>query len=220
MTKHGFKTVAALLVAAPMMLGAAGAVRAQDVGSTPPAADTRVAEVAGFRSARFGMTEAEVRKAIADDFKVNDADIRLVPNEAERTNVLSVRVPDMIADGGAADVSYVLGYKSKTLIQVGCLWSTATDPAMTPALLRANAQVLAAYFAAAGYPSETVMMNQPIRGGVLVFRGSDREGRMTLLVLHGEVPEAGGELVPVALTLYYTEDPENPDIFRLPPGQF
>ncbi len=219
MNRRGILALAGTAAAAGLLGGGIPA-GAQGAGATPPGADNKVAEVTGFRSARFGMTEKEVREAIVKDFKVKNGDIRLVVNEAERTNVLSVRVPDMIAESGAADVSYVIGYRGKRLIQVGCLWSSATDPAITPAMLRANAQVLAAYFSTAGYSPETVSMNQPVRGGILAFRGSDAQGRMTLLVLHGAAPASGGEFVPTALTLYYTEDPENPDIFKLPPGQF
>lgn len=218
--KNGFSLILTMTLA---IVGLLSPTFAQDAGSAPPAVKAQTVDVVGFRSARFGMTEKEIREAIVKDFKVKDADIRVANNEAERTTVLSVTVPDIIAEGGAADVSYVLGYKSKKLIQVGCLWSTATDSKITPAMLRADAQVLGAYFGTAGYMPESIGISLPIQSGVLVFRGTDKQGRMTILVLHGSSPVAGAtsaDFTPTALTLYYTEDPENPDIFRLAPGKF
>lgn len=219
--RSGFRRV--LITIALGMISLPASALAQDAGSTPPTIKAQTIEVTGFRSAHFGMTEKEVRKAIGDDFKIKDGDFRTTNNEAERTTVLSVAVPNIIADGGAADVSYVLGYKTKKLIQVGCLWSSATDSKITPAMLRANAQVLSTYFGTAGYLPQSISMNLPIQSGVLVFRGTDKKGRMTILVLHGNTPAAGAapaDFTPTALTLYYTEDPENPDIFRLKPGEF
>jgi hypothetical protein len=196
--------------------GASPAVKS----ATPPAATA--AEVNGFRSARFGMSEDEVKAAIAKDFSIRAADIKVEPNVGEKTNVFTVRVPNLIPDGGAADVSYVFGYKSKQLIQVGVLWSAATDPKMQPEGLQTNAKILASYFQTAGYAPQNVAVNVPIPGGVVVFRGADAKGRMTLLILHA-APAAEGDKTPpkpTALTLYYTADPLNPDVFRLPPGQF
>lgn len=42
-------------------------------------------EVSGFRDARFGMTEPEVRAAVSKDFGVKPADIKANPNATEGT---------------------------------------------------------------------------------------------------------------------------------------
>jgi hypothetical protein len=145
--------------------------------TTPSAASPtpNVAEVAGFRSARFGMTEAEVRAAIQKDFKVKSDAIQSEENKAEQTHALVVAVPDVLPGGGSASISYVLGFKTKTLIQVGITWSKATDDKMTPEQLFSNANVLRAHFIGSGYKPETVSTNMPINGGILMFRGSDAE---------------------------------------------
>src|SRR5271169_2814884 len=135
--------------------------------TTPSAASPTptVAEVVGFRSARFGMTEAEVRAAIQKDFKVKSDAIQSEENKAEQTHALVVAAPDVLPGGGGASISYVFGFKTKTLIQVGITWSKATDDKMTPEQLFSNANVLRAHFVGLGYKPETVSTNMPINGG-------------------------------------------------------
>ena len=94
----------------------------QAPAATPSAADTsgdtRIS-VEGFRSAKFGMNEADVRSAIGKDFGLKPEAIKTQDNPAELTHSLLVTVPDLLPNGGGAEVSYVFGYKSKSLIQVG-----------------------------------------------------------------------------------------------------
>ena len=190
----------------------------------PPALAAATAEVMGFRSAHFGMTEAEVRGAIERDFKVKPDAIQAEENKAEQTHVLVVRVPDVLPGGGAADVSYVFGFKSKTLIQVGVSWSKATDEKLTPEQLFSNANVLRAHFISAGYKPETIATNMPVNGGVLMFRGSDPQDRTTLLILQGTFSQGENSnqriLTPTALLLFYIADTKSPDVYRLPAGSF
>ena len=189
-------------------------------------ADTTAAPaepVPGFRSAHFGMSEADVRKAIRKDFGAAADAIKSDTNRAERTQVLTINVPDLLPGGGHATVAYVFGYKTKDLIQVGVTWSKASDPAITPEMLFANADVLREYFLQAGYVPATVTTNQPIQNGVLMFRGSDRDGHETVLLLVGTVEKAADSkrvLSPTALNLIYVADPKAPDIYRLPKGDF
>jgi len=190
---------------------------------TPPALAPATAEVTGFRSAHFGMTEPEVRSAIEKDFKVKPDAIRAEENKAEQTHVLLVRVPDVLPGGGAADVSYVFGFKSKTLIQIGLSWSKSTDEKLTPEQLFSNANVLRAHFISAGYKPDTIATNMPVNGGVLMFRGSDVQERTTLLILQGTFSQGENNqriLTPTALLLFYIADAKTPDVYRLPAGSF
>ncbi len=181
------------------------------------------AEITGFRSARFGMNEAEVRNAIQRDFRVKPEAIQSEDNKAEQTHVLQLRVADVLPGGGAADVSYVLGFKSKTLIQVGLSWSKSTDDKMTPEQLFSNANVLRSHFISAGYKPDTISTNMPINGGVLMFRGSDAQEHTTMLILQGTFSQGENNqkiLTPNALLLFYIADAKSPDVYRLPPGSF
>lgn len=187
-------------------------------------------EVLGFRSARFGMDEAAVRKAATGDFDIKAAQLVAGENPSERTKILTARAPGVLPDGGAADVSYVLGHASKKLTQVSVLWSAGTDPTIDGDKLVANGNVLRNYFLSAGYEPRSIVTDVAVPEGLLMFRGSDAKGRMAVLLLRGNlaasVPVEGANepappvLTPTSLLLAYIENPQKPDVFTLKPGQF
>ncbi len=189
----------------------------------PNVAAANAVQVEGFRSAKFGMSEAEVKSAITKDFNIKADAIRDQPNPGERTKVLIVKVPDLLPGGGTAEVSYVIGYQTKKLIQVSISWSKATDDKMTPEQLFSNSSVLRAHFAGEGFQPNTVATNMPINGGILMFRGSDAKERSAMLILQGTLAQGEGNqriLTPTALLLFYVADAKTPDIYRLPAGSF
>ena len=191
--------------------------------ATPAPEAPVVAEITGFRSARFGMTEPDVRRAIENDFRTRPDEIRSEENKAEQTQVAIVRAPDALPGGGTASISYVFGFKSKKLIQVGLSWSKATDEKMTPEQLFSNANILRTHFLEAGYKPDTISTNMPVNGGVLMFRGSDAHERTTVMILQGTFSQGENNqrvLTPTALLLFYIADAKNPDVYRLPEGSF
>lgn len=207
----------------PAAQAAAPTYPAAPGAATPAPAQPAVAQISGFRSARFGMTDAEVRGAIERDFNLRGDAIQAQENKAEQTHVLIVRAANVLPGGGTASISYVFGFKSKTLIQVGLSWSKATDDAMTPEQLFSNANVLQSHFLTEGYKPDTVATNMPINGGVLMFRGSDAEQHTTMLILQGTFTQAENnqrQMTPTALLLFYIADAKAPDVYRLPPGSF
>jgi hypothetical protein len=181
------------------------------------------ASVEGFRSAKFGMTEAEVKAALTKDFGVKGDAITEQPNAGERTRVLVVKVPDVLPGGGAAEVSYVFGYQSKKLIQVSVSWSKAIDDKMTPEQLFSNSSVLRTHFMSENFKPDTIATNMPINGGLLMFRGSDDKERTVMLILQGTFSQGENNqriLTPTNLLLFYVADAKAPDVYRLPPGSF
>lgn len=169
------------------------------------------------------MNEADVRAAIAKDFGVKPDAIKSQDNPAELTRSVLLAVPDLLPSGGTAEVSYVFGYKSKTLIQVGTVWSKGTDPEMTPEKLFSNANILRAHFLGEGFKPESIAVNTPVAGGVLMFRGSDAKDRSVILLLQGTFENKENNqrvLTPTGLLLFYVADTKSPDVFKLPPGQF
>ena len=218
---------AIVLLGSPAALSGALAQAARKDAPTAPAGAPNVmpqtADVAGFRSARFGMSENDVRNAFAKDLGVKADAIRADTNPSEQTKVLTIKAHDVLPGGGTAEVSYVLGFKSKTLIQVGIAWSKAIDDKMTPEQLFSNSTVLRTHFLAAGYKPDTVATNMPINGGVLMFRGSDAKDRSTMLILQGTFAQGEKDqriLTPTALVLFYVADAKSPDVYRLPAGSF
>lgn len=189
----------------------------------PGVLSAAIAHVDGFRSAKFGMNEPEVKAAIAKDFNIKGAAVQEQPNAGERTKVLLVKVPDLLPGGGIAEVSYVFGYKTKKLIQVSASWSKAIDDKMTPEQLFSNSSVLRSHFMSEGFKPETVATNMPINGGLLMFRGSDAKDHTTMMILQGTFTQGENNrriLTPTGLLLFYVEDAKAPDVYRLPPGSF
>lgn len=212
--------VAPIARAAPTEQSAA----ANQISVQPAAAPSQADHaVEGFRSAHFGMTEQEVRKAIHEDFSVAAEAVKAGENRAERTRVLTVTVPNVLPGGGRAVVSYVFGYKTRRLIQIGITWSRETDTAITPDTLASDSEVLREYFLHLGYAPASIATNQPIKNGVLAFRGADDKGRETALLLLGTIHKESDKkrvLTPTALQLVYVENPKQPDILRLRKGKF
>jgi hypothetical protein len=177
----------------------------------------------GFRSARFGMTEDEVKAAIKADFGLEGDAIVPGVNSAERTQLLTIVADDLLPDGGKAQVSYVFGYSSKKLIQVGVSWNAQIDPSVDANKLYANGDVLTAYFTGAGYVPASIRSGVVLDNGILLFRGEDAERHATILILQG-VYSGGGDtqrvLTPTGLALLYAADSEKPDIFKIEPGKF
>ncbi|RFC65993.1 hypothetical protein DYI37_00470 [Fulvimarina endophytica] len=193
------------------------------------------ATIEGFRSAKFGMDEAAVRSAIESDFGVASDAIVESANGAERTRILTVDGVEVLDGGGPAAVSYVFGYESNTLGQVSVLWAVGGEggeggeQVVNADKLVANADVLQNYFLQSGYAADSVVVNVPVPEGLVVFRGSDAEGHMAVLLLRGTLAEgeAGADgaaaqpvLTPTNLLLAYLADPQKPDVFRVEPGQF
>src|SRR5579863_130277 len=92
--------------------------------AAPASAETAkpaaAAAIDGFRDAHFGMTEVELRRAIQADFP--KAAVAAAINPTEKTTTLSLTAGGLLPDTGPARISYILGYRSKRLIQVNIVW--------------------------------------------------------------------------------------------------
>lgn len=201
----------------------------------PPAAPKPSAEqtakpdpnsgIEGFRSARFGMTEAQVREAIKADFKLADAAIKVTKHPVEQTRVLQIVARDLVGSSGEAQIAYVLGVKSKALIQVNVLWSAGDTAAAETVMGVATA--LRDYFLAEAsrFKKESVAANARLPDGRIVFfRGADEKQRAVELILavtpSAAPAPAAARSVGAQLRLTYVLSPENPDIHRIQPGNF
>jgi hypothetical protein len=199
---------------------------AQAAGTAAPAATATPAGpvIDGFRNAKFGMTEAQVRSAIAAEFKIPAGAITATENQLQRTTVLGIQIPDLVPQGGIAAISYVFGYQSHRLMEVNILWSPEIDPNTTPHMLYQNGVTLQQYFAGENFPADRSTGNIATPNGVLLFRATDAGGNAVLLILSGTVTknpkDNATELNPTTLTLAYAADPLHPDVFQLPKGSF
>jgi len=212
---------AAILVLLPF---ATFAQQRQAPAPAAPAAAAPAGEyrLAGFRSANFGMTADQVRQAIRKDFNVAADKIETAENAVERTQILAVTVPDLLPSAGPAQVAYVIGYRTRQLVQVTVTWGGTVNPQLAPAAAIDSARMLQGYLAGLGYKADTVATNlaQP-DGSIVVFRGDDAQGRRTILVLGGvAAPEGQKPAGPPVLQISYIRDPATPDVFQIRKGDF
>jgi len=205
----------------------AGAVIAAGLGAGAPAiAETALVE--GFRSARFDMTEDQVKQAIAADFKIQPAAVLKQVNKVDRTTILSVRVPDLLPESGTAQVNYKLGFKTKKLIQVDVIWGPAVDQKVAPAALTAVLINLRQYLQERGFAKEKTVVNAttPQPNILLMFRAEDEKGRVVALLGQFKFdPKAEKDKQlktdePQAVILSYVLDPKAPDIYKIEKGKF
>jgi len=176
----------------------------------------------GFRSAHFGMTEAQVRNAIAKDFKIRGTGVESLMIPVGRTPVLAIRVASLFPQSGGAEVAYLFGYHSNRLVQVSLTWSPQIDPTLTGDHLIADGKVLQSYFLSLPYPPNREVANTTSQYGLAMFQGVDPEGHATALLLQGEVTKSRGRpvLKPEVLRLNYIADPLHPDVMKSLAGQF
>ncbi len=229
--------MSACLVAVLCGIGANQAAAQQPAAKPPappaaaaPAATAPVPEptgIDGFRSAKFGATEAQVRAAIRADFKLADAAIKDATHPLEQTRSLSIAVKDLVANSGEAQVAYVFGFRSKALIQVNILWN-APDPASTEVVIGAG-NALRDYFVGqtTRFVKEQMKTNVQLPDGrILLFQGADDKGRAVelVMVVAARPPVQGQPADPrpgsAQLRLLYVLAPGNSDIQRIGPGQF
>jgi hypothetical protein len=200
------------------------------VESTSSVSGSEPASVDGFRSAKFGMTESEINRSISKDFNISSSSVEKSENALEKTTSIAVTVPKLMEEGGVARVVYILGYKSKKLIQVNVIWGKPVNPAPNPGDIVSAANLLRNYFARKGFRKDNLVLNAKLNdGSVLVFRGTDSSGRMVVLLLNNPQNQKKDEKTDsskdeekteLSLRLSYIQDPNNPDVMKIEEGSF
>ena len=179
------------------------------------------AKIDGFRSAKFGINERDVMKAIFRDFKINKKKVSRVEHPIEKTVSLGVNVEKLLPNSGPAKVFYILGHKTKRLIHVNVIWGKPATPKPDAENVVATANQLRNHLAQKSYVKDGLAINAQLSEGViLVFQGLDKKGRAVKLVLvnpKGDPEKIGKN---ISLTLSYIEKPNEPDVFRIKDGDF
>ena len=231
----GARVGAIALAAALTVAGGAAWAQAPAGGTTPPASggsEVKHYEVEGFRSAKFGMDEAAVKRAIVADFNVKESAIAKEVNAIDRTTVLTVTVKDVLPEIPVARVHYIIGDSQKKLFQIALTWGAGTsETAPNNTSVLGGAQELLNYFLGQSFKPESRIVNAKTPdGNALLFEGTDDRGRVVQLQ-YGTIPEPPkkGETttdetrtparVPFG-RLVYVEDRKNMDVFKIKPGQF
>ena len=180
------------------------------------------AVVNGFRSAKFGMKEKDVIKAIKNDFGIGKNQVSRKVHPNEKTVTLGIKVKKLLPESGTAKVFYILGYKSKRLIHINVIWGKAVTKNPNAESVVATANQLRNHFAQKKYQNKGFALNAQLGEGIiLVFQGKDRKGRAARLLLSNPKAEKDKKTGKnIALTLSYIEKPQDPDVFRIKDGDF
>ena len=186
-------------------------------------------EVSGFREARFGMSERDVRAVLAKDF--GKVTINRTTNPVEGTTVLTAQMASLEPAPGPAQVAYILGYASKKLIQVNVIWTgEGGKEKLEPDAMVAAGTRLERYFAGYAWNKDTTRSGIPVGPNtVVLFSGEDDKKGAVRLIVDGvkyQMQREGKELTspnptgPAKLIINYIADRENPDIAKIEKGRF
>lgn len=188
-------------------------------------------EVSGFRDARFGMSEQEVRAVAVKSLGVKPADLVSNPNPVEGTTVLTARVGSLEPGPGPAQIAYIFGYSSKKLIQVNVIWGEdkPKDPRDPTALVTAGTR-LERYFAGFTWRKDAARAGIPVgENTIVLFSGEDEKKGAVRLIADGvkyQMQRDGKETTspdpkgPPRLIISYIADRDNPDIAKIDKGKF
>ena len=177
-------------------------------------------KITGFRSAKFGMNEKSIYRAIAKDFKMAKSKVKKIVHTTDRTTILQIKVPDLFSVGGTAIVAYILGHESKALMHVNVLWGQGATEKVDGESVVLTANTLRNHFLKKRYIKDKLVANGKVSSTqTMIFRGKDQKNRMLTLIL--QTPGKKGEETfeeatrKISLVLSYVLDPDNPDIFSL-----
>jgi hypothetical protein len=188
--------------------------------SVAPATPKKWRVVDGFRSAKFGMSEQQVMRAIAKDFKISKNKVARQVTSAHKTTALIIHLPKVFPLGGPADIVYLLGYKSKRLMRVNVDWGKGVTDNFPHQDIFSLLRLLQTHFMKQKYKKEGFLVNTNMTDKEsIVFRGKDLKDRMILLVYRAPKlkEQVGVEDAQknVSLILSYIENVENPDIIPI-----
>lgn len=175
-----------------------GVSHASDVPAGPAARPLH--EITGFRSARFGMSEDEVRAAVARDFKDHATLLQSAHHPDPRYSMLVLPLPSLAPGPGAAGVTYLFAGAAHKLVQVNVLWRTGDKPADADRTRMVSAGVqLADYFRKLAWRPDAATMGVPLGpNGLVLFSGIDPHKAMVEVTVTGVPLQArDGKVAPV-----------------------
>ena len=180
-----------------------------------------LANINGFRSAKFGMRRVEVTKAIFNDFGIASRDITIINHPTELTKSLAITVEQLIPRFGKSKVVYVFGYRSNKLMQVNVFFGHGIDKRVTSQQVVDLGNILGNHFFKKRFQKDGLVANANLNdGSILIFRGKDQKGRMALLRLLNTQQNNKNNEGKFSLNLSYIEKPGQEDTFQLNKGDF
>ena len=167
-----------------------------------------LANIDGFRSAKFGMGRASGK-------------ITIITHPIELTKSLAITVEQLIPRFGKSKVVYVFGYRSNKLMHVKIFFGHGVDKSVTSQQVVDLGNILGNHFFNKRYQEDGLVANARLNdGSILIFRGKDQKGRMALLRLLNTQQNNKNNEVKISLNLSYIEKPGQEDTFQLNKGDF
>lgn len=151
------------------------------------ASNANAAEILGFRSAAFGMSQGEVRKAIAKDFGITGGAVQSLVNRKQHTKILAVGLPRVDPGPCPAAISYIFDDARGKLVAINVEWAYPGNANIYQrAAIMIAAQRLSHYFAA--LPKQPVH-RQPVGAlgpqTVLLYAARDCRGNRVTVEADG-----------------------------------
>lgn len=180
-------------------------------------ANKKRAVIEGFRSAKFGMNIKQLVRAIARDFEIPKSRIKNKTQKKNKTTALNIEVANLMPIGGTARIGYILGYKSKRLIQVNIVWGIGINNEEDAREVVALSNILRRYFQKQRLEKKLVKYEKLSPTHHMPFVGQDKKGRtikMELLFAKNMVKKGGKEAIGRILKISYIGNPDEPDVYK------
>ena len=186
-------------------------------------------DVTGFRDARFGMTEFEVRQVARKSFGVDDDRMTLTGDRVSGASKLIVHVQDLEPGLGEGRVEYLFGYEHQRLFQVNVVWGLDTNPQFDNLAMLEGALRLQRYFLGFTWQSRSAQSGVLLGDrAIRLFSGVDTRKRSVSLTIEdvlyepvsGNIRMVPETSVPTILTVSYMDDSREGDVDRITRTEF
>jgi len=184
-------------------------------------------DVTGFREARFGMTEFEVRQVARKSFGLDDDRMTLTGDRVTGASKLIVHVQDLEPGLGEGRVEYLFGYQR--LFQVNVVWGLDTNPQFDNLAMLEGALRLQRYFLGFTWQSRSAQSGVLLGDrAIRLFGGVDTRKRSVSLTIEdvlyepvsGNIRMVPETSVPTILTVSYVDDGQEGDVDRITRSEF
>jgi hypothetical protein len=196
----------------------------------PSPAQSARYDINGFRDARFGMTEPEVRAVARASFGAKDEEMTLRTNSVDGTTMLLVHARKLEPGLPEGRIVYQFGYQSRRLIQVDVIWGEDTNQPLNDSGMVEGGARLQRFFLGFAWRPGSVRAGFPIGDNtVLLFGGEDdRKGAVRLTIdgiryqttVNGVFTTSPDPQTAPKLTVTYVADRIDPDIRRITRADF
>lgn len=202
----------ACLAILSLILAAAVAMKPSEFGFERAAISP---SIDGIGSAKLGLTEGQLRKALSNDFGATDEGIIEVVHPGTGNRLLMIAVRGLVPGAPVARVTFSFNPQSKLLSRINVTWIEGKEPGIDESALLAVAKQLIDQFERLGYSSN--ILNGKTDGKHLFATTDQRGHRMDILYRPATTPskgagaESAGRAARLTLSIHASFDPANAD---------